>query len=1551
MENRAILNRHHFHVDTHSVVVTFRFKVRSPPRGGGANNQRTSWRTMTMVIQTPRPAFELYADEVDDVLKREIVQALQSGAGQKLSGNNNGEENDDADDGGNDNEGGGGDDYIVEVNNENDVQILERRIALNHEALMVRLGLDSLPRAPQNVPMFGYLEEQAPKHRSFRYMIEGCDMKTLHPLVPDDWIHADCDRMCAYRMLSDLNTKPGHYTPPKIFRPEEINKWLNSNGHAVGGLCDGLTSDDIQAHAVQHRYGHCAMDLTRSILNLYIPLDRHAHHKTACYFVVGNHCQPIQDTNVVKSIMQSSSARLGRRAIMSTTTTTPSNSATTSRLVEASLSSSHHDQQRRKRRRSLDRVFRPEFDRSEERQAQDQWKANGANMLDITVDDWEEEFSDNGSQQLIPDTADIRKRIKLPLVTDLDRFHFFTRADNLDIVEAKCKPDYREGSDTTLIHYYICTDEDDVEFLYNYMVRVLRIDPLRYARTFNGRCRQIRMQNVWWCANRDIHTLMQVHRVFHPLEPLRVGGMATYAFRLLHQQLCRLTRKAGAIWECMSHYPPNLQRLMDTNHPFARPKLIQHTYQPPYSNPKDNNYNNNNSVSTLIPMEHRHRIDLIRSYASVIRNLKDDEFPIHDPTNRVVPFDEMLHGDIPIGHYLVDIPTAATLRGTTTNTTVEEDWQRLPCLPLGESRMMSHRMVRALLHRQMIQKNHIRLVCRTDPIRQNKYGMALLHALQDVLEMIYKHKDLQNLCPKHLINHLIGICNGTSLPHSGMRYVFQDINHLYNVLVSIVAEDQLRKVKVLHTIGFDTMWHKSFDYYEIDCSGMAYRTFHLQPVFHMVLEEQAIRVFDIARTIPLKHLIQINVDAIEYQWDPKLQPPAWARTIQDTTVDAETYHRLTPADLFDHYMGRFRSETPKDESKAITYYYRFNQAHAQTKLNQFWSRVSDTENTEWVNDWKKELRILETANHHQRTDSIIEQLLVDLFVNNDHQDSSDLSGLIVTGPAGTGKTHFIRRIQGFATNLGYNVVKTAFTHAACVQMGCDAITLSSLFGMDEKADMRCTMAMSRKFAAQLRNLNIDVLIVDEISMIPLILLEVLMMFHRVSSKTRICCFGDFHQLPPVEPHLERNDDSYNYFDNTDIFPYLVYDRVRNVPGRWLQLTECMRSTDPLMVRICQDPGSVQGIQPADFPMPSLGIPIWRFICWRNSTRKACNFYCMHRYLQVNPTVTRHRFVLRDIYAVKKLQEQSNKNKKHHEDNNPTNTTGTAAAYDLDYFKRQFESGSFYRPSHWNYLQSFTYAVNMEVVCRNTLKEWEGGGGDRKLHERGGHVRPECVNNRRAVITDIDTQQKTVTLRWVDVIRRFDDLKDQTDVNIEDFDVTLMFYDFAFNFVPGFCITAHMAQGETIREHYGILEWQEVATMPKMAYVAVTRGSSSEFLHIVPPYADPWNHSNDTSHLFDNVLTKLFHAFRWDKKQSYVLDVEDVITKANNTPCCTLCQVPLLYTRYSYKSSDQFAVMAQKLDSLSPEDCCIVCNACLSNHRKSRFTPPPPPLPAVVKAVG
>jgi hypothetical protein len=184
----------------------------------------------------------------------------------------------------------------------------------------------------------------------------------------------------------------------------------------------------------------------------------------------------------------------------------------------------------------------------------------------------------------------------------------------------------------------------------------------------------------------------------------------------------------------------------------------------------------------------------------------------------------------------------------------------------------------------------------------------------------------------------------------------------------------------------------------------------------------------------------------------------------------------------------------------------------------------------------------------------------------------------------------------------------------------------------------------------------------------------------------------------------------------------------------------------------------------------------------------------------------------------------------------------------------------------------------------------------------------------------------------------------TEENEWEDDTVLSFHDFAFNFVPGFCITAHMAQGETIREHYGVLEWADIATMPKMAYVAVTRGSTSQFLHIVPSYSftDPWN-TSDTSSIEDNVLRKLYANYRWDKNQTYELDVPSVMSIINTQKdtegggihnICTKCRIPLVMARYTYKAKDQFMLttatkssIGMSRASLSPDDCILVCDSC------------------------
>lgn len=167
----------------------------------------------------------------------------------------------------------------------------------------------------------------------------------------------------------------------------------------------------------------------------------------------------------------------------------------------------------------------------------------------------------------------------------------------------------------------------------------------------------------------------------------------------------------------------------------------------------------------------------------------------------------------------------------------------------------------------------------------------------------------------------------------------------------------------------------------------------------------------------------------------------------------------------------------------------------------------------------------------------------------------------------------------------------------------------------------------------------------------------------------------------------------------------------------------------------------------------------------------------------------------------------------------------------------------HRPSHWKYLQNFEWVTGMEAVCRHTLRSHV------LLHELQSAAGSGVVNNRRARLLDFDVNgadgQGTVHLRWVDLMMQ----PDNQELDWEEYDVHLLLYHFAFLFVPGFATTIHMAQGETIREKFAIAEVDQVKKDPKMLYVALTRGTHSRNVHVLPLtlYSDPWGHTESSLH--------------------------------------------------------------------------------------------------------
>jgi hypothetical protein len=1380
------------------------------------------------------------------------------------------------------------------------MEVLSVRHLMTDSDVRAQLGFTAVQHAVpySRLRLFGWGDQGG--YRGFRYLIEGMDLRTLDAMVSNEHIHEDCDRMCMYRMLADrMRRDQGHTTGPaipKMFLPENVNKWMNENGRGVGGLQDGLTPDDLQAHAQHFRYGHCAMDLTRSVVNLYIPEGGgDKNKKTVAYVVVGDHCQPILDANVIRSVMSTASSRLGQLH----------NSSGLVGILTPGKSEDQGPQARKRRARSLDRLFRSEYPQSAERQVQESWASDDA-PVDMELVDFEEEFEDTGSVHSVR-MGGVRKKTKeYPLAHQVDRFHPYEihTEEGKKFVEDRCKPTAWEGDNLQHWHYFICTDEDDVEFLYEYLVRRLKIDPLRFARTYNGRCRQITMQNMMWIASRDWEMTRQVHGALYPNEPLKLCGMGSYGFRLLHREMFKQQgdRKAHGIWESMSQYPANLAKLMDNQFPTNRPKLLHKNFEAPYTDPRKTP---EDQMKVLIPWDERRRMDCIRCYAAALRRIAEDEdqYPIHDITNLVETFDDAKHGHIPIGHYVVKIPIGMDSR-----------WS---CLIPGEERVMSHRMVRRFLVEEWLTKADILYVCIPDSIRQDTYGKALCQAFRAVVQLVYQHPALQDNelgATKHVINHLVGLCNGTSLSHSGMRYVFHDLQHCYRLLSSILAEDQLRQIRIWHSTGMDPIWKIPFDYYELDSSGLQHRNFHMQPVYLMVIEEQSWMLYERARFIPLKNLIQFHCDAIEYRYHPSQK---WSQDLEKDTVYRSAYDTMKPAQLWEQgLLGRWKQEDPKDIQHARSYFMEFHgtmhkvsQLYNERRLTSLFDATVPVDPVEADTiasntRWREALRGLDLG-EGVKTEEVWKQWISDWYEAG--RNGLDRSGLLLTGPAGTGKTFMLKQLYEFGRNSEQRILRTAFTHSACVQLGFDAQTLSSVFGHQE---VRMQLIHSRRFAAHLRQLNLDVLMVDEISMIPLCILEGLHLLHKMNGHTRIILGGDFCQLPPVDRQWNRGDD-YNFFDETDIFPYLLYDAKNNVQGSWWKLTECMRTDDPLLQAITQNPLDVSNLVTAEkFPMPTYGTPIWRYICWRNATRKAVNWYCMHRYHWQYPTKTVFVAKLKDVYIQNELSKAKNQR------------------FDAQYYEQQYHRG-IHRPQHWPMLQDYIYAEGMEVVCRNTLRNWVSPHAASNQNENVNH---SVVNNRRARIESIDTVRGWVTLRWMDLIKQADEMEGW---NWDDWDVILTYYDFAFNFVPGFCTTTHMAQGETIREHYGILEWDEIRKKSKMAYVASTRGSHSSLLHIVPGtwWADPWGLTDRAGDLTTILSCRLYQNNRFDREnREYPIGAFDALHSylSQEFCVCQLCKGPLVPLRFHIVwRGPNHTIPSTEWDPLL-----VVCEPCQKANRQT-----------------
>lgn len=152
-----------------------------------------------------------------------------------------------------------------------------------------------------------------------------------------------------------------------------------------------------------------------------------------------------------------------------------------------------------------------------------------------------------------------------------------------------------------------------------------------------------------------------------------------------------------------------------------------------------------------------------------------------------------------------------------------------------------------------------------------------------------------------------------------------------------------------------------------------------------------------------------------------------------------------------------------------------------------------------------------------------QEKIIDLFNKKEN--------IFITGPAGTGKTFIIKKLVELATQRNQTIQVCALTGCAAVLLKCKAKTLHSWAGIglaNETIDKLVERISNNKYKTKPWK-KVDILIIDEISMMSKKVFELIERLGRVIRKNelpfggiQVIFSGDFYQLPPVGSDTETS---------------------------------------------------------------------------------------------------------------------------------------------------------------------------------------------------------------------------------------------------------------------------------------------------------------------------------------------------------------------------------------------------------------------------------------------
>jgi len=173
--------------------------------------------------------------------------------------------------------------------------------------------------------------------------------------------------------------------------------------------------------------------------------------------------------------------------------------------------------------------------------------------------------------------------------------------------------------------------------------------------------------------------------------------------------------------------------------------------------------------------------------------------------------------------------------------------------------------------------------------------------------------------------------------------------------------------------------------------------------------------------------------------------------------------------------------------------------------------------------------------------------------------------ILISGQAGTGKSHLIRKMVAHCERIHKNVAVTAMTGAAACLINGKTIHSWGSLGMGDKSPGYLAEKILKAWPKRTKWLKCKVLIIDEVSMMNASFFDLLEEVARIIKGQdkpfggiQVIMLGDFYQLPPVAKFGEDN----RFCFESEKWNLCIKDTIT--------LTEVMRQKDPVFQKVLSD---------------------------------------------------------------------------------------------------------------------------------------------------------------------------------------------------------------------------------------------------------------------------------------------------------------------------------------------------------------------------------------------